>query len=139
MFGRVFVATLLFGIEPHIVGKPVHFPFRWCHIYGRRCKADYVIYKILRSQHSPQRSGDYQKETTFGIWMKEPASSPGLLDCAVCARVVNTNLLTVTNAGCRMRFYPTAVYLWFFHMLRMWNTEHVRLTICFRDDLAKFS
>lgn len=36
--------------------------------------------------------------------MKEPASSPGLLERAVCARVTNTNMLIVTSAGCRMRF-----------------------------------
>lgn len=37
--------------------------------------------------------------------MKKPASSPGLLQWAVCARVTNINILTVTNAGCRMRLH----------------------------------
>lgn len=43
VFGRSFVTTMLSGIEPCVVGKPIHSPFRWCHIYRRRCKVDNVI------------------------------------------------------------------------------------------------
>lgn len=40
VFGRSFVMTMLSGIEPYVVGKPIQSPFRWCHIYERRCKVD---------------------------------------------------------------------------------------------------
>lgn len=121
MFGRSFVATMLFGIGPHILLASLFTSLLDGATFmggGAKLTTSFIKFQDHNTHHG---AGIYQKETTFGMWMKEPASSPGLLDCAVCARVVNTNLLTVTNAGCRIRFYPTAVHLWFFHMLRMLN------------------